>query len=107
MTTSNSDAFIDGITKRVQSVAQRVIKEAAEATIKEVLPDLASEIESEYVQDTAKWYAAYAPRKYSRNYSIFELLDVEVNGKSVDWRFEEGRMTSASNGGSLWGSVFH
>ena len=94
-------------TRVAQEVAEEMGKDAVRYAVAQNSGALEGMLNDEYRTATAQWYAAYSPKKYSRNYSIYNLMSSELGGEfDVGWTFEDTGMTTGPYGSSLFGPVF-
>jgi len=88
--------------------ARRMAESAHREAVRETIPEIETEYRGLYMESVAHWYAAYDPRKYHRNHSLFDLMELNAHPESMtlDYEISEAGMTTGTGGFSLWDMVF-
>lgn len=109
-----SDIYKSAIEK-IKARVEKNAKEAAKEAIRELIPDLSKDLKAAYAsQDQSnpgaakRWYDAYEPRYYRRNYSLYNIMEVNADAVEMKLRysFTDNNMTKDRKGNSLFDHVF-
>lgn len=107
------DNIYGELIEKATKVAQELYEEAKDKAIKEVSADIPEDLETIYREAVSAWYRAYIPSAYSRNYSLYSLIDVERGGDAgngIGWKVSGDNMTKAQWGkGSFnpWYQIYY
>lgn len=105
------DNIGDALNKWFKEMAEHA-KERATAALNEawteVKPEIAEAFEKIYEQAIGRWYDAYTPIFYSRNHSLYDLMETKEDGSdgAFTFLFDGANMTHDRHGDSLFEKVF-
>ena len=91
----------------VEHAKERATTALNEAWV-EVKPEIVDAFEEIYKQSVDRWYGAYTPIFYSRNHSLYDLMEMEDDdaGGALTFLFDGANMTHDRHGDSLFEKVF-